>query len=100
MEKPLQFSMRRMFAAMVLFCAMAWLLSIAGRPCEYLIVGIDRYFSLAGAMVCGMAAVGTITEERIANIVRSLAFLATILLMYGLLLIRAHPEFDHTVFLR
>lgn len=68
--------MRRMFVAMALFCFAAWLLSIAFRPFGIIDSGgIDRLVEFVGALACAIAAVGTVTKETPARIVRSLMFL-------------------------
>lgn len=75
MGKPFQFSMRRMFVAMVLFCFAAWLLSFAFRPFGNDSGGFDRPVEFVGALACAIAGVGTITKERPARIARALIFL-------------------------
>jgi hypothetical protein len=81
MSKPFQFSMRRMFVAVALFGAAAWL----ARVTFYAINNPTRndggtvaYSALVGCIVCGVAGCGTITETRIAKIVSPLILLVLI----------------------
>jgi hypothetical protein len=78
MGKPFQFSIRRMCVAMALFCTAAWLMQIALRPFGNDSGGVDRIAEFVGAIMCGIAGVGAITETRIAGIVRPLIILGAV----------------------
>ena len=81
MSKPFQFSMRRMFAAVALFGAAAWLARVTFNAINDPTRndgGTLAYFALVGCIVCAIAGCGTITETRIAKIVSPLILLVLI----------------------
>jgi lysylphosphatidylglycerol synthetase-like protein (DUF2156 family) len=96
MSRPFQFSIRRMLAATALFGAAMWLQSVAFRrpshpnpayfPGEAMVHGwnfLVQYFAFAGAILCGIAGIGAITETK-ARLIRALGVLAIALLVLGL----------------